>query len=605
MPRRTKLASLLELHLLDSFHLERADQVIQLPTRKSESLLAYLALNPESHAREKLASLFWGDSTDLSARTSLRTALAVLRKHLGDEAIIADRETLQINLACFSKIDALDFARALNLQNAQSRQAEIENLESAVALYRCDLLADFYDDWITAERERYRELYIGALLMLAQKMRTRSEYQRAIEYAARVLQIDPANERAHQHLMFCYQTTGKRSDALKQYEECKRMLAEELGVEPSRETQLLYESIRRAKDAPQSREAVLTNLPAPVTSFIGRERELSEVKRLFANTRLVTLTGAGGIGKTRLAKQIAFDSVNDFRDGAWFIEFVELNDAALVPHAVAKTMGVREASDESVEAVLIRALAPRHALMVFDSCEHLVDVCAQLCERLLSACPNLKILATSREVLGIQGETIWRVPPLKLPEGMTSADRANFLMQYDAVRLFVDRATFASSSFDLNDQNAPAVMQICQRLDGIPLALELAAARIKTMSVEQIADKLDDRFRLLTGGSRTAMPRYQTLRALIDWSHDLLSEDERILFRRLSVFWGGWTLEAAEQVCSEQALVNGNADTQYRLPSVLDLLTRLVDKSLVLMDEFKVSRAFVFWRRFASMRATN
>ena len=586
MPRKTKPASLLELRLLGSFRLVRGEQAIQLATHKSESLLAYLALHPETHAREKLAAIFWGESSDLQARTSLRTALAALHKNLGPETILADRETMQINPGAFCRIDALEFFRLLNPESAESHQAEIGNLESAVALYQGDLLPDFYDDWILAERERYCAMYCDALLSLTQKMRARSEYQRAMEYAQRILRMDPVNERAHQHLMFCYLAMGKRLEALKQYDECKQILMEELDAEPSRATVALYESIQRADDAPKSREAAITNLPIPVTSFVGRDAELAEVKQLFADTRLLTLTGAGGIGKTRLAKQVAYDLVDQFTEGAWFIELVELTDSARVPQAIAKTMGVREVtSDESVEQILLRALTPRHILMVLDNCEHLVEACAHLCERLLATCPKLKILATSREVLGIPGETIWRVPVLKAPEAGARIDSALMLMQFDAVRLFVERATSASTNFELNDQNALAVAQICQRLDGIPLALELAAARIKTLSAKQIAEKLDDRFRLLTGGSRTALPRYQTLRALIDWSYDFLSEDERALFRRLSVFGGGWTLEAAEQVCSGQWVVNGKATADQHSPTqVLDLLSRLVDKSLVLMD---------------------
>ncbi|MBI5029634.1 MAG: hypothetical protein HZB51_03850 [Chloroflexi bacterium] len=574
MPRKTKSAGLLELNLLGSFRLARNGQLVQLPTRKAESLLAYLVLHPESHTREKLASLFWGDSSDLQARTSLRTALAVLHKQLGDESIFADHDSAQINLDCFAQVDALDFGHALDPQAAQSRHAELTNVEQAIQVYQGDLLADHYDEWILAERERYRSQYVDALLWLTQKMRERGEYPRAIEFAHQLLETDPANEPAHQHLMFCYLATGKRLEALKQYDECKRLLMEYLAIEPSPETIKLYSSIQRAENAPKAHEAVMTNLPSPVTSFIGREEELAELKHVFANTRLLTLTGAGGIGKTRLAKVLAFDLVNDYRDGVWFVEFVELKDAALVPRTVAKTLGVRETSDQPIDEALVNALTPRHVLLVLDNCEHLVEACARLCEQLLYACPNLKILVTSREILGIPGETIWRVPPLKFPETKARIDHAATLLQFDAVRLFNERAMAASPTFQVNDQNVAAIMQICQRLDGIPLALELAAARTRGLSVEQIANKLDDRFRLLTGGSRTALPRYQTLRALIDWSYELLSDHERALFRRLSVFVDGWTLEEAEAICGES----------YSLADTLDLLAHLVDKSLVLAD---------------------
>ncbi len=570
----------LNLYLLGSFRIERGEQLIHLPTRKVDALLAYLVLHPEEHAREKLSALFWGDSADDQARTSLRTALAALRKHLGDDLLLADREAVRINPAYSLWVDALKFAQTLGVESARSRQSEIMELQAAVALYQGDLLPDYYDDWIAAERERYRNLFIDTLLLLTQRMRARSEYLRAVEFARAVLRVDPANERAHQHLMFCHLATGDRSAAFRQYEECQRALAAELGVAPAPETIALRESIKRATETPHAREATLTNLPVPLTSFIGREQEIAQVKRLIADTRLLTLTGAGGIGKTRLAKQAVYDLVGAFQDGIWIVELGEVMDRARVAPSIAKTLGMRDTSGQSLDAALAAALADRDLLLVLDNCEQLVGECARLAELLLTACPRLKILATSREVLHVPGETVWRVPSLHLPDMVEKStiapDDLPALMQCDAVRLFVDRAIAALPGFRLTIQNAFAVAQICRQLDGIPLALELAAARVKALTVDQIAERLVDRFRLLTGGSRTALPRYQTLRALIDWSYELLSEQERALFRRLSVFNGGWTLDAAEAIC-----VCPNIQTAQ----VLELQARLVDKSLVLMDE--------------------
>jgi len=408
-------ANPLKLYLLGSCRIERDKQSIHLPTRKTDSLLAYLALHPEEHPREKIAALFWGDSSDDQARTSLRTALAVLRKHLGDDVILADRDTVRLNPAYPLSVDAREFAEALGLEAARSRQSEIMDLQAAVALYQGDLLSDLYDDWITADRERYRARYIDTLLLLAQRMRARSEYARAIEFAQKVIAADAANERAHQHLMFCYLATGERSAALKQYDECRRVLAEELGVEPAPETVTLYESIKQAA-IPKAREAALTNLPVPLTRFVGREREITEVKQMLATTRLLTLTGTGGIGKTRLARRSGFELVSAFKDGVWFVELVEVMDASLVQQAVAKVLGVRESSDQPIDRTLAAALASRELLLILDNCEHLVDACARLVESLLIACPNLKILVTSREVLGIFGETIYQVPSLQFPK---------------------------------------------------------------------------------------------------------------------------------------------------------------------------------------------
>jgi predicted ATPase/class 3 adenylate cyclase len=324
--------------------------------------------------------------------------------------------------------------------------------------------------------------------------------------------------------------------------------------------------------------AIPNNLPVQLTSFIGREREMGEVKDLLAQARLLTLTGSGGCGKTRLALQVAADLLEDYPDGVWLIELAVLTDPALVPATVATALGVHEEPGRPTLTTLAEALKSRTLLLVLDNCEHVVGACAQLAETLLRACPNVRILATSREALGIAGETAWRVPSLSLPQSheLSETDVLARITQYEAVRLFIERAEAASSDFTVTPQNARAIAQICRRLDGIPLAIELAAARVTVLSVEQIADRLDDRFRLLTGGSRTALPRQQTLRAMMDWSYELLNARERTLFRRLSAFAGGFTLEAAEAIC---------ADEEIQSAEVLDLLTNLVSKSLVVFEE--------------------
>jgi predicted ATPase/class 3 adenylate cyclase len=316
------------------------------------------------------------------------------------------------------------------------------------------------------------------------------------------------------------------------------------------------------------------NLPIQLTSFIGRAREIAEVKRLLGAARLVTLTGSGGAGKTRLALQVAADVVEGYPDGVWLAEFAPIADPALVPKTVASALNVPEQPERDMMETLVHALRPKALLLVLDNCEHLLAACADLAAALLRACPQVRILATSREGLGVPGETLWRVPSLSLPD-VHHLPPSEDLVLYEAVRLFVDRAVAATPGFTVTGQNALAVAQVCHRLDGIPLAIELAAARVKVITVEQIAVRLDDRFRLLTGGSRMVLPRQQTLRAAVDWSYDLLSEIERGLLRRLSVFAGGWTLEAAEGICTGQGVEASN---------VLDLLTHLVDKSLVVVE---------------------
>jgi predicted ATPase/class 3 adenylate cyclase len=317
------------------------------------------------------------------------------------------------------------------------------------------------------------------------------------------------------------------------------------------------------------------NLPVQLTSFIGREQEMEAIKKLLSGTHLLTLTGAGGAGKTRLSLQVAADLIDEFPDGVWFVELAPLTDPGLIPQTVASLLGLREEAGHPVMTVLSDYLRAKTTLLLLDNCEHLIDACAKFADAILRAAPKIKILATSREALGIAGETAYRVPSLEIPNPKLQISIEQ-LSQYDAVRLFVDRALAVKTDFAVTNTNAPAVAQICHRLDGIPLALELAAARVKALSVEQIAARLNDRFRLLTGGSRTALPRQQTLRAAIDWSFSLLTEEERVLLRRLSVFAGGWTLDAAQAVCSCDPIC---AD------DVLDLLARLVDKSLVIFEQ--------------------
>jgi predicted ATPase len=319
------------------------------------------------------------------------------------------------------------------------------------------------------------------------------------------------------------------------------------------------------------------NLPMQLTSFIGRKRERGEVKRLFSSARLVTVMGAGGCGKTRLAIHVAGDFLGELPAGAWFVDLAPVADAEVVPQAVAGALGVREEPGRPLEATLAEAIGAQAMLLVLDNCEHLAAGCARLAEGLLRACPALRVLATSREGLGVPGEILWRIPTLSVPDIRASLPtNKDVAARYESVRLFVERAVASVPAFSLTDANAPIVSQICHRLDGIPLAIELAAVRVKVLSVEKILARLTDRFQLLTGGSRTALPRQQTLRAAVDWSYEMLAPSERTLLNRLGVFAGGCTLEAAEEIC----LWNGLASEDS-----LDLLSRLVDKSLVVPEE--------------------
>lgn len=323
-----------------------------------------------------------------------------------------------------------------------------------------------------------------------------------------------------------------------------------------------------------------TNLPKPITSFIGREKELDEVRGLLARTRLLTLTGAAGCGKTRLALEAALEVDRSSGGGTggercWLVDLAPLSNPSLVPHAVAGVLSVREEPDRQLIESIADNLESKRLILLLDNCEHVLDACASLCDTLLRRCPGIRVLATSREALGIDGELTYRVPSLSSPGPRTKATLES-LLQYESVRLLLDRAKLHRPNFAPTDEDAAALASICSRLDGIPLAIELAAARLRTLSLSEINERLDQRFRLLTGGPRTALPRQQTLRSLIDWSYDLLDEDERAMMRRLAVFVGGCTLSAAEFVFADDA--QEGAD-------VLDLISRLVDKSLVQVDD--------------------
>jgi non-specific serine/threonine protein kinase len=334
-----------------------------------------------------------------------------------------------------------------------------------------------------------------------------------------------------------------------------------------------------AVQAPGGAEAVARvphNLPLSLTSFVGRQGEMEEVARLLGTARLVTLLGSGGCGKTRLAIQIARNTLEKYPDGVWLVELASLSDPSLAAASVALALGLREESGRPIVETIAEHLASRSALLVLDNCEHITPTCAALAHTLLAAAPALRILATSRQALGVAGETLWRIPSLSVPDPASTPQPRQVVNRYESVRLFLDRAGAVQPTFTLTDQNAWTVAQICGRLDGIPLAIELAAARVKVLPVAQILSRLEDRFRLLTSGGSAALQRQQTLRAAVDWSYELLEPKEQQLFQRISVFAGGLFLEAAESVCSGDGI--GEEE-------ILDLLEHLVDKSLLTPEE--------------------
>ena len=547
--------------------------------RKAANLVKLLALAP-GHLmhREQAMEALWPDLARRAASNNLRQVLHAARRVLdpvvGSRYLATENGSLILGQEGLLWVDVDAFGEAA----IAARRAKVPSAyEAAIERYTGELLpGDHKEAWTQSRREQLRHLYLTLLLDLATLYEGREEYERGIGVLRLALSEDPSREETHADLMRLNAHCGRRREAVLQYE----LLVEDLSREPSAETSRLYKEIRAgsfpAALAPsvgrESDSAGEHNLPASSTSFVGREHEIAEVRRLLYMTRLLTLTGAGGSGKTRLAVEAARALAGVYPDGVWMTELAPLSEPGLVPQAVASALGIREQPGHPLLGTIIEALRNKEMLLVMDNCEHLIQASSNLAEELLSSCPRLRILATSREPLGIGGEAVRQVGPLSLPETSNGRSTAESLMRCEAVRLFVERARVMAPDFGLTEGNAGAVVRVCRRLDGIPLAIELAAARLGDLAVEQVAGRLEGSLDLLQSSGRSAEPKHQTLRSTLDWSYNLLDEMERALFGQLSVFAGGWTLEAAEQVCS------GRGIEQYE---VLDLHIGLVDKSLV------------------------
>ena len=529
---------------------------------------------------ERLIDDVWGDDPPSGAPNALQSLISRLRRALPGLVVESHPAGYRLVLADpGDTLDVIEFdrlaARGQSLLADDPAQAA-DAFAAALRLWRGSALADVADaDFARVHVSRLTERHLA---VVEDHVEARLALGRAdIAELESLVAAHPLRERLRGQYMRALGAAGRQAEALATFEDARRTLAEELGVDPSPELRAAHLSVLRGAPA-GSRPATRTNLRARLTSFIGREEEIDRVAKLLEENRLVTLTGPGGAGKTRLAIESADRLTERMPGGVWLAELAPVGDPAEVPQALLSALGLRERAlignmRSPAPAVadpigrLVAALAEERLLIVLDNCEHLIDACARLADRVLADCPGVRILATSREALGITGETLWPVPPLGFP-GDGSRVRLDDVLAYPAVRLLAERGAAVRPGFTI-DADLDAVLAICRRLDGMPLAIELAAARLRTMTAAQIAGRLDDRFRLLTGGSRTALPRHQTLRAVVDWSWDLLDEPEHVLLRRMSVFSGGATLESLEEVCGCE---------------VLDALIGLVEKSLVIAD---------------------
>jgi predicted ATPase/DNA-binding SARP family transcriptional activator/DNA-binding CsgD family transcriptional regulator/Flp pilus assembly protein TadD len=555
--------------------------------RKAGALVKLLALAPGHRMhREQAMDILWPDSGRRAASNSLRTTLHAARKILdpvaGASYLASEDESLVLcpGGELWVDVDAFEKAAA-----TAKRTKEPATYRVAIGLYVGDLLPqDRYEEWTEGRRVELRQLYLALLVELAGFYEGRHEHDLAIEALRKVTAAEPTSEEAHVALMRLHALSGRPERALAQYERLRDTLSRGLGTQPGASSRRLRDEIAAGRlmptlSADPSREerpgVGKHNLPVPKTSFVGRGREMLEVKRNLTMTRLLTLTGAGGSGKTRLALEVAKDLVGSYADGVWLIELAPLSEPELVAQEVAGALGAREQPGRPLLENLLDTMVDKEMLLLLDNCEHLIDVVSSLTKALLDSCPQMRVLATSRAPLGVIGELTWLVPSLSVP-GAEETPTVEELEGYESARLFADRTSKGNPGFELTPENAWAVAQVCTRLEGIPLAIELAAARVGILSAGQISERLGHSLKLLTRGKQTADHRHRTLKATLDWSYELLDEPEQALFGRLSVFAGGFTLEAAESVGARGGIEEED---------VLELLTMLVEKSLVVADE--------------------
>lgn len=593
------------ISLLGPPHIELDGVAVTLDTRHTQALLVYLVVTHRNHQRDTLATLLWPENGQAQARSLLRSALHVIRQSIEGEWIIATRETLGMNPDADYWVDVNEFRELLEKCNSHGHADGdvcmkcIGPLRSAVDMYTDSFLTGFtlknsvnFDNWQLSESEDLSYLMESAIERLTLCLKSHGDYTRAISYARRWLKLDNLNEAAHRELIDLYGKSGHRSAALKQYDECERILEEELGILPDETTVEIYENLKKNRStsglSPYQRriQGAASNLPTQNTSFIGRKREKDNVQKLLLQSRLVSLTGAGGSGKSRLSIEVAAELTDQFADGVWFVELAPISDPDFIAPAIAKVLDVTDFGTQSMLENLKRYLQDKELLLVLDNFEHLI-VAAPVVTDLLASCDHLKVLVTSREVLRLEGELEYPVLPMQLPENAGGDGKKPDvdLSEYEAIRLFAERSAAVSEEFALTEASVHVVAEICERLDGLPLAIELAAAGTSVFKPDEILQRLKQHLPVLAKGPRNLPTRQQTLHGTIDWSYDLLDESEKVLYRRLSVFAGGCTLEAAEFVCGTKTVEAIEVD-------VFQGLRSLTEKSLLRREAARFDSRF-------------
>ena len=580
----------MEFRILGPLEVRECDRPVVLGGHKQRALLAILLSQANQVVpKQRLLDLLWGEEALPSARHSLQVYISQLRKALtarqepgkAGGALVSHPtgyllrvDPGQLDLDRFQQLAQ----RAREAASSGDHQNAVLLLRDALGLWRGPAYADVSSEpFAFAESSRLNEMRLRAVEDRIEADLHLGKHADLIGELEALVAEHPLRERLAGQLMLALYRSGRQAEASNVFQRTRELLVDEQGMEPGVELQSI---LKRILNQDASLELVAkestrrSNLPQRLTRFVGRQEQIREVIKLLASYRLVTLTGAGGVGKTRLAIEVASTLQDEYADGAWMVELASLADGALVAQTTVSALGLTHAPGRTHLETLIGYLRSRQLLLVLDNCEHLVEAVAELCEALLSACPRLRLLATSRELLRVGGESGWRVPSLASPP-LRRVPKPAELTKFEAIELFCDRAAAAVASFTLDEINALQVVTVCSKLDGIPLAIELAAARLRLLSLEQLVDRLEDRLHILTAGERSAPPRQRTLRATIEWSHELLDDHERLLFERLSVFAGPFNLAAAEAVAPGGAVESSQ---------VIDVLGRLADKSLLQVE---------------------
>ncbi|HEX4656728.1 MAG TPA: BTAD domain-containing putative transcriptional regulator [Streptosporangiaceae bacterium] len=570
----------MQIGTLGSFEVRTDDGVLaDVPGARLRGLLIALALEP-GHAVPKatLVDWIWGERPPSDAANALQRLVSRLRKALPEGLVEGQTDGYRLRVEP-DAVDAVRFERLVGQARSDGDPRRVRLLREALALWRGAAMQDVGLQDSTAFDAAVTRLERLRLTAMEDRFDAEISLGHGVELVAELTDLvaaHPVRERLVAALMRALVAAGRDTEALLVYQRTREALADALGVDPSPELSALHVALLRG-ELGRREENRKTNLRAELTSFVGRDADVAAVRELIAEHRLTTVVGPGGSGKTRLATETARTLLGDLPDGAWLVELAAIRADGDVAQSTLAALGLRDpllggAPNAEPTDRLIAAIREREALLILDNCEHVIESAAAFAHRVLGECPRLRILATSREPLGITGEALWLVEPLALPEGDASPGE---IESSPAVQLLRDRAGAVRRDLVSHARSLPTMARICRALDGMPLAIELAAARLRTMSLDQLASRLDDRFRLLTSGSRTALPRHKTLRAVVDWSWELLTDAERMVLRRLSVFSGGASLEAAERVCG------GDAVEQEQ---VLELLTALTEKSLLLSE---------------------